>query len=182
MNKTLVTGGAGFIGSALVHYLINSTGKKVINVDTLVYAGNLESLKDVFNDPGHIFEQVGICGQKVLQRVFIENKADVVMHLAAESHVDRSIEGPSEFIQTNIIGTYNMLEMAYSPKEHHINPIPLIQPVKVNNIKPIDASDYPTKVKRPMDSRLKTNKLEGKFNVTMPRWESALDLCMEEIQ
>jgi dTDP-glucose 4,6-dehydratase len=112
MNKILVTGGAGFIGSALVRHLINSTDYIVINVDALTYAGNLESLAPIYDDPRHIFEKVDIRDRAELDRLFRQYQPDAVMHLAAESHVDRSIDGPAEFIQTNIIGTYNLLEAA----------------------------------------------------------------------
>ena len=114
MKKILVTGGAGFIGSALVRYLINSTDYIVINVDALTYAGNLESLAPVYDNPRHIFEKVDIRERAELDRLFQLHQPDAVMHLAAESHVDRSIDGPAEFIQTNIIGTYNLLEAARS--------------------------------------------------------------------
>jgi len=108
--KILVTGGAGFIGSAVIRYLVNDTEHTVINVDKLTYAGNLESLATIENSPRYFFEQVDICDEIELNRVFKAHTPDIVMHLAAESHVDRSIDGPSEFIQTNIVGTYNLLE------------------------------------------------------------------------
>lgn len=108
--KILITGGAGFIGSALVRHIINNTTDSVINVDKLTYAGNLESLTSVENNERYAFEQVDICDRAALDRVFTQYKPDAVMHLAAESHVDRSISGPAEFIQTNIVGTYNLLE------------------------------------------------------------------------
>ena len=114
MKKILVTGGAGFIGSALVRHLINNTDHTVINVDALTYAGNLESLAPVSGNSRHIFEQVDIRDRAELDRLFQQHQPDAVMHLAAESHVDRSIDGPAEFIQTNIIGTYNLLEAARS--------------------------------------------------------------------
>ena len=114
MKKILITGGAGFIGSALVRYLINNTDHIVINVDALTYAGNLESLAPVSDNPRHIFEQVDIRDRAELDRLFQQHQPDAVMHLAAESHVDRSIDGPAEFVQTNIIGTYNLLEAARS--------------------------------------------------------------------
>lgn len=110
--KILVTGGAGFIGSAVVRHVINSTNDSVINLDKLTYAGNLQSLEPVSSDERYTFEQVDICDRKELDRVFKQHKPDAVMHLAAESHVDRSITGPAEFIQTNIVGTYNLLEAA----------------------------------------------------------------------
>lgn len=108
----LVTGGAGFIGSAVVRHLIQDTQHTVVNVDKLTYAGNLESLTSVSSDPRYSFEQVDICDAAELKRVFNVHQPDVVMHLAAESHVDRSIDGPGEFIQTNIVGTYMLLEQA----------------------------------------------------------------------
>ncbi|WP_412498699.1 dTDP-glucose 4,6-dehydratase [Shewanella indica] len=108
--KILVTGGAGFIGSAVVRHIINNTQDNVINVDKLTYAGNLESLVSVEKDKRYAFEQVDICDRLEIDRVFDEHKPDAVMHLAAESHVDRSITGPADFIQTNIVGTYTLLE------------------------------------------------------------------------
>ena len=112
MKTILVTGGAGFIGSAVVRHLINDTDHTIINVDKLTYAGNLESLTSVSDDPRYQFEKVDICDAKEIARVLARYQPDVIMHLAAESHVDRSIDGPDEFIQTNIVGTYNLLEQA----------------------------------------------------------------------
>ncbi|WP_279132455.1 dTDP-glucose 4,6-dehydratase [Photobacterium phosphoreum] len=108
--KILVTGGAGFIGSAVVRHIINNTQDSVINVDKLTYAGNLESLFAIENNARYAFEQVDICDRAELDRVFAEHQPDAVMHLAAESHVDRSIDGPAAFIETNIVGTYTILE------------------------------------------------------------------------
>lgn len=110
--KILVTGGAGFIGSAVVRQIINQTQNSVINVDKLTYAGNLESLASVADSPRYAFEQVDICDRAQLDRVFAEHQPDAVMHLAAESHVDRSITGPAAFIETNIVGTYVLLDAA----------------------------------------------------------------------
>lgn len=110
--KILITGGAGFIGSALIRHLINNTDEQVVNLDKLTYAGNLESIATVSENKRYTFEQVDICDAIELDRVFSEHLPDHVMHLAAESHVDRSIDGPSEFIQTNIVGTYTLLEAA----------------------------------------------------------------------
>lgn len=110
--KILVTGGAGFIGSAVVRHIIDNTGDSVVNIDKLTYAGNLESLHSVDNNNRYAFERIDICDRTEIDRVFREHQPDAVMHLAAESHVDRSISGPSEFIQTNIIGTYTLLEAA----------------------------------------------------------------------
>ncbi|EHZ7344089.1 TPA: dTDP-glucose 4,6-dehydratase [Vibrio vulnificus] len=110
--KILVTGGAGFIGSAVIRHIINHTQDSVVNLDKLTYAGNLESLSDVAESSRYVFEQVDICDRVELDRVFAQHKPDAVMHLAAESHVDRSIDGPAAFIETNIIGTYNLLEAA----------------------------------------------------------------------
>ncbi|EGM78175.1 dTDP-glucose 4,6-dehydratase [Rheinheimera sp. A13L] len=108
--KILVTGGAGFIGSAVVRHIVKDTQDCVINVDKLTYAGNLNSVAEISDSPRYIFEHVDICDRSELDRVFIEHQPDLVMHLAAESHVDRSIDGPAEFIETNIIGTYTLLE------------------------------------------------------------------------
>ena len=112
MQKIVITGGAGFIGSAVVRHIIENTQDSVVNVDKLTYAGNLESLESVENNPRYAFEQVDICDAKALARVFEQHQPDAVMHLAAESHVDRSISGAADFIQTNIVGTYTLLEVA----------------------------------------------------------------------
>ncbi len=108
--KVLVTGGADFIGSAVIRHILSQTGDSVVNVDKLTYAGNLESLAAVSDSERYRFEQVDICDQAALERVFAAHRPDAVMHLAAESHVDRSIEGPAAFVQTNIVGTYTLLE------------------------------------------------------------------------
>ncbi len=110
--KVIVTGGAGFIGSAVIRQYINDTSYDVVNLDALTYAGNLESLADVEQSEKYTFEHVNICDIKELERVFQRHQPDAIMHLAAESHVDRSIDGPAEFIQTNIVGTYNLLDVA----------------------------------------------------------------------
>lgn len=110
--KIIVTGGAGFIGSAVIRQYINDTAHEVINLDALTYAGNLESLAEVDQSPRYHFEHVNICDIAEINRVFAQHQPDAIMHLAAESHVDRSIDGPAEFIQTNIVGTYNLLEVA----------------------------------------------------------------------
>lgn len=108
--KLLVTGGAGFIGSAVIRHIIKNTRDEVVNLDKLTYAGNLESLLEVSSSSRYAFEQVDICNRSEVERVFIEHQPDAVMHLAAESHVDRSIDGPADFIETNIVGTYILLE------------------------------------------------------------------------
>ena len=112
--KLLITGGAGFIGSALVRHIIRHTSDSVVNVDKLTYAGNLASLAECSASPRYAFEQVDICHRAELDRVFAQHQPDAVMHLAAESHVDRSIDGPAAFIETNIVGTYTLLEAARS--------------------------------------------------------------------
>src|SRR3954468_22036753 len=106
----LVTGGAGFIGSAVVRRLIRESTETVVNVDKLTYAGNLESLADVACDPRHCFEQVDVCDAASLRRIFKEYAPRAVLHLAAESHVDRSIDGPADFVHTNLVGTFTLLE------------------------------------------------------------------------
>ena len=109
-KKILITGGAGFIGSALIRHIINNTGHSVVNIDKLTYAGNLESLISIENKSRYIFKQVDVCNSDEVSRVFYVHKPDLVIHLAAETHVDRSIDDPSKFIHTNIIGTYLLLE------------------------------------------------------------------------
>ena len=110
--KILVTGGAGFIGSAVVRHIISETADSVVNVDKLTYAGNLESVATVSSDPRYAFEQADICDKSAMAAIFARHQPDAVMHLAAESHVDRSISGPADFIETNIVGTYVLLEAA----------------------------------------------------------------------
>lgn len=110
--KILVTGGAGFIGSAVIRHIINNTTHSVLNLDKLTYAGNLESLKEIEHDERYEFQQLDICDIESLKKAFSDFKPDLIMHLAAESHVDRSIDGPAEFIMTNILGTYHLLEVA----------------------------------------------------------------------
>lgn len=110
--KYLVTGGAGFIGSAVIRYIIQNTQHEVLNIDKLTYAGNLESLAEVDQSQRYYFNQVDICDAAALDRAIQDFRPDAVMHLAAESHVDRSIDGPAAFIQTNIVGTYTLLEAA----------------------------------------------------------------------
>ncbi|MFZ7133444.1 MAG: dTDP-glucose 4,6-dehydratase [Eubacteriales bacterium] len=112
MEKILITGGAGFIGSAVIRHLIANTDCEVVNVDKLTYAGNLESLSEIENNPRYSFEMADICNLSDISDIFNRHQPDVVMHLAAESHVDRSIEGPETFIRTNIVGTYILLESA----------------------------------------------------------------------
>jgi len=114
MRNLLITGGAGFIGSSVIRHIIRNTADAVINVDKLTYAGNLDSLTDVSESDRYVFEQVDICNRVELERIFEQHQPDGVMHLAAESHVDRSIDGPAAFIETNIVGTYTLLEVARS--------------------------------------------------------------------
>jgi dTDP-glucose 4,6-dehydratase len=110
--KVLITGGAGFIGSAVVRQFMAKTDFSVINVDALTYAGNLDSLGEARKDPRHVFEHVDITDSSALERIFAKHRPDALMHIAAESHVDRSIAGPAAFVQTNVIGTYNLLEVS----------------------------------------------------------------------
>jgi dTDP-glucose 4,6-dehydratase len=112
MSTVLVTGGAGFIGSALVRKLVRETGHAVVNVDKLTYAGNLESLPDVASSPRYAFERVDVADAAAVRRVFAEYAPDGVIHLAAESHVDRSIDGPAAFVETNVVGTFTLLDEA----------------------------------------------------------------------
>jgi len=111
VKKILVTGGAGFIGSAVIRHIINDTECSVVNVDKLTYAGNLESLASVSDDVRYAFECIDICDAQEVKRVIEQHQPDIMMHLAAESHVDRSIDGPGEFIQTNIVGTYRKVHL-----------------------------------------------------------------------
>lgn len=111
-RKIIITGGAGFIGCNLVRRIISETESEVINVDKLTYAGNLRSLEDLSDSPRYSFEKVDICNRRELRRLFQEHRPDAIMHLAAESHVDRSIDGAAAFVETNIVGTYTLLDVA----------------------------------------------------------------------
>ena len=111
-KKIMITGGAGFIGSSLIRFLINETDNRVLNLDKLTYASNLQSLKSISDNSRYQFIQGNICDKKVVSQLFKDFQPNIVMHLAAESHVDRSIDGPIDFIQTNVIGTLIMLESA----------------------------------------------------------------------
>lgn len=110
-KKILITGGAGFIGSAVIRHIIKNSDHRVINIDKLTYAGNLESLTSVENNPRYVFEKVDICNSNEVSRIIGKYQPDLLINLAAETHVDRSIDGPEKFIQTNIIGTYVLLEV-----------------------------------------------------------------------
>ncbi|MFA0441901.1 dTDP-glucose 4,6-dehydratase [Vibrio sp. 10N.222.51.C12] len=110
--KILVTGGSGFIGSAVIRHVLDNTTDNVVNVDALTYAGNNESIPQRQDNDRYAFEHVDICDFTALERVFATHRPDAVMHLAAESHVDRSIDGPAAFIQTNLVGTFNLLEVS----------------------------------------------------------------------
>ena len=112
IQRILVTGSAGFIGSAVARYLIAKTDALVINLDKLTYAGNLDNLLPVHHHPRYRFERLDICEATGLEEAFWKYRPDGVMHLAAESHVDRSIDGPAAFIETNVVGTYTLLEVA----------------------------------------------------------------------
>lgn len=110
--KIIVTGGAGFIGSAVIRHLIKNTEHSVVCLDKLTYAGNLETLKEVSDSDRYAFEQADICDRNAVEAIFKKHQPDAIMHLAAESHVDRSIDGPAEFIQTNLVGTFTLLDVS----------------------------------------------------------------------
>jgi dTDP-glucose 4,6-dehydratase len=140
--KILVTGGSGFIGSNLVRLLVEEKGESVINLDKLTYAGNTESLADLDGNPNYTFEQVDLCDAAALNAVFAKHQPDAVMHLAAESHVDRSIDGPGEFIQTNIVGTFNLLQASlqyWRSLEAGCAKVETCESVKANE--PLDTAD-----------------------------------------
>ena len=119
MKTILVTGGAGFIGSAVVRQFLAETDHRVVNVDKLTYAANLASIPGAAGHPRYVFEQVDICDGPEVARLFADYCPDAVMHLAAESHVDRSIDGPGQFIQTNVVGTYTLLDAALTHWRRH---------------------------------------------------------------
>jgi len=112
MKRIVVTGGAGFIGSAVIRMLLAEPDATVINVDKLTYAANLASLPGTEGNPRYVFEQADICDGEAMGRILAAHQPDAIMHLAAESHVDRSIDGPGEFIQTNVVGTFRLLDAA----------------------------------------------------------------------
>lgn len=112
MNKFLITGGCGFIGSALIRHIINKTNHVILNLDKLTYAGNLESLLSVKINRRYSFKKIDICNSNKIKKIFFEFKPDIIIHLAAETHVDRSIDNSEKFIKTNILGTYTLLEEA----------------------------------------------------------------------
>ena len=112
MTRILVTGGAGFIGSALIRHLLQETDALVVNVDKLTYAANRAWLEEVAGKPKYVFERADICDAVAMRSVFDRHRPHVVVHLAAESHVDRSIDGPEQFIETNIVGTFRLLDVA----------------------------------------------------------------------
>ena len=109
-NKVLVTGGAGFIGSNFLTWIIKSGNTRIVNYDKLTYAGNLDTLHSVENDPNYFFVEGDICNQELVRKTLVENEVDSIVNFAAESHVDRSIESPDDFIQTNIVGTFRLLQ------------------------------------------------------------------------
>lgn len=112
MKTVLVTGGAGFIGGNFVHFLIGRGGFRVVNLDKLTYAGNLDTLDALKDHPQHRFVQGDIGDRELVSRLLAEERVDAVVNFAAESHVDRSIEGPAEFVRTNVLGTFNLLDCA----------------------------------------------------------------------
>ena len=120
MRTYVVTGGAGFIGSNFVHYMLNKYGDeiRIINVDKLTYAGNLANLKDIEDQPNYTFIKADICDKNAINKIFEENDVDRVVHFAAESHVDRSIKDPDVFVKTNVLGTLNMLNAAKAAWEN----------------------------------------------------------------
>lgn len=111
-KSILITGGAGFIGSAVIRHIMKNTNDRVLNIDKLTYAGNLESLAEIEDRANYSFKKIDICDVIAIEQAFNDFQPDLIMHLAAESHVDRSIDGPAEFINTNIVGTYTLLEVA----------------------------------------------------------------------
>ena len=161
-RKVLVTGGAGFIGSAVCRHLVGE-GASVLNIDALTYAGNLQSLATIGNAPNYRFAKIDICDRRAVAEAFATFAPDHVIHLAAESHVDRSIMAGDAFIQTNIVGAFSILEAARGRP--------------LTRVKRIATADYPTPARRPANSRLDNGKLSRVYGLTLPEWRASLTAC-----